>query len=77
MKIIIPQIIVCGDKDFSWINSRKEKLIHEQNSIYNNCSKNNDTKIFQKLMILWRNIHLAMNESNDTCYSYVATKLVK
>ena len=37
----------------------------------------NDPQIFEKLTFLQKKLHLAMEESKDTYYSNLSTKLVK
>ena len=37
----------------------------------------NDTQIFEKLTLLQKKLHLAMEESKDTYYSDLSKKLVK
>ena len=59
---IAHEIIICDDWDPLWINNRITKLIYGQNSLCKAYRKNNDTQIFEKLMLLqkfyiwlWRN----------------------
>ena len=69
--------ITCDDRDPPWINNRIKKLIYEQNSLDKDYRKNNDTKIFEKLTLLQKKLHLATEESKDTYYSNLSTKLAK
>ena len=71
------ETIICDDRDPPWINSRIKKLIYERNSLYKDYRKNNDTQIFEKLMLFQKKLHLAMKESKDTYYSNLSTKLAK
>ena len=71
------ETIICDDRDPPWINNRIKKLIYERNSLYKDYGKNNDTQIFEKLTLLQKNLHLAMEESKDTYYSNLSTKLAK
>ena len=71
------ETIICDDRDPPWINNRIKKLICEQNSLYKDYRKNNDTQIFEKLTLLQKKLHLAIEESKDTYYSNLSTKLVK
>ena len=69
--------ITCDDRDPPWFNNRIKKLIYEQNSLDKDYRKNNDTKIFEKLTLLQKKLHLATEESKDTYYSNLSTKLAK
>ena len=71
------ETIICDDRDSPWINNRIKKLIHERNNLYKDYRKNNETVIFEKLTLLQKKLHLAMEESKDTYYSNLSTKLVK
>ena len=71
------ETIICDDRDPPWINNRIKKLIYEGNSLYKDYRKNNDTQIFEKLTLLQKKLHLAMEESKDTYYSNLSTKLAK
>ena len=71
------ETIICDDRDPPWINNRIKKLIYERNSLYEDYRKNSDTQIFEKLTPLQKKLHLAMEESKDTYYSNLSTKLVK
>ena len=71
------ETIICDDRDPPWINNRIKKLIYERNSLYKDYRKNNDTQIFEKLTLLQKKLHLAMEESKDTYYSDLSTKLAK
>ena len=71
------EIIICDDRDPSSINNRIKKLIHERNSLYKDYRKNNHTQIFEKLTLLQKKLHLAMEESKDTYYSNLSTKSAK
>ena len=69
--------IICYDRDPPWIHNRIKKIIYERNSLYKDYHKNNDTRIFEKLTFLQKKLHLAMEESKNTYYSNLSTKLVK
>ena len=69
--------IICHDRDPPWINNRIKKLIYKRNSLYKDYRKNNDTQIFEKLRLLQKKLHLAMEESKDTYYFNLSTKLAK
>ena len=71
------ETINCDDRDTPWINNRIKKIIYERNSLYKDYRKNNDTQIFEELTLLQKKLHLAMEESKDTYYSNLSTKLVK
>ena len=71
------ETINCDDRDPPWINNRIKKIIYERNSLYKDYRKNNDTQIFEELTLLQKKLHLAMEESKDTYYSNLSTKLVK
>ena len=71
------ETIICDDRDPPWINNRTKILIYKRNSLYKDYCKNNDTQIFEKLMLLQRKLHLAMGESKDTYYSNLSTKLAE
>ena len=71
------ETIICDDRDLPWINNRIKTLIYERNSLYKDYCKNNDTQIFEKLTLLQKKLHLAVDESKDTYYSNLPTKLVK
>ena len=77
MNFIPHETITCDDRDPSWINNRIKKLIHERNSLYNDYCKNDDIQIFGKLTLLQKKLHLSMEESKNTVYSNLFTKLVK
>ena len=77
MNFIPHETITCDDRDSSWINNRIKKLIHERNSLYNDYRKNDDIQIFGKLTLLQKKLHLSMEESKNTVYSNLFTKLVK
>ena len=70
---ILHETIICNGHP-PWISNRIINLIHEQNSLYKDYRKSNDTEIFEKLTLLQKKLHLAMEELKDTCHS---TKLVK
>ena len=77
---ILPETIICDDRDYPWINTRIIIIIkknYERNSLYKDYRKNNDTQFFEKLTFLQKKLHLAMEESRDTYYSNLSTKLVK
>ena len=46
MNFIPHETIICDDRGPPWINNRIKKIIYEQNSLYKDCCKNNDTQIF-------------------------------
>ena len=71
------EAIICDDRDPPWINNRIKKLIYERNSLYKVYRVNIDTRIFEKLTLLQKKLDLAMEESKDTYYSNLSTKLVK
>ena len=71
------ETINCDDRDPPWINNRIKKIIYERNSLYKDYRKNNDTQIFEKLTLIQKKLHLAMEESKDAYYSNLSTKLVK
>ena len=71
------ETIICDDRDPPWINNRIKKIIYERNSLYKVYRVNNDTQIFEKLTLLQKKLDLAMEESKDTYYSNLSTKLVK
>ena len=71
------ETIICDDRDPPWINNRIKKLIYEGNSLYKDYRKNNDTQIFEKLTLLQKKFHLAMEESKDTYYSNLQNKISK
>ena len=73
---ILGETIICDNGDLPWINNRREKSIHERNSPYKNYRKNNDTQIFEKLTLLQKKLHVAMEKSKDTCYSNLSPKLI-
>ena len=56
---------------------QNKKIIYERNSLYKDYRKNNDTQIFEKLTFFQKKLHLAVEESKDTYYSNLSTKLVK
>ena len=58
------ETIICDDRDPPWINKRIKKIIYEQNILYKDYCKSNDTKIFEKFL-------------KDAYYSNLSTKLVK
>ena len=62
-------IIIC--------DYRIKQLIYERNSLYKVYRISNDPQIFEKLTFLQKKLHLAMEESKDTYYSNLSTKLVK
>ena len=70
---ILHETIICNGLP-PWISNRIINLIHEQNSLYKDYRKITDTEIFEKLTLLQKKLHLAMEELKDTCHS---TKLVK
>ena len=51
------ETIIC---DPTWINNRMKPLICELNSLYKDHPKNNDTQIFEKLTLLVKKLHLAI-----------------
>ena len=69
--------IIYDDRDPPWIHNRIKKIIYERNSLCKDYRKNNDTRIFEKLTFLQKKLHLAMEESKNTYYSNLSTKLVK
>ena len=71
------ETIICDDRDPPWINNRIKQLIYERNSLYKVYRISNDPQIFEKLTFLQKKLHLAMEESKDTYYSDLSTKLVK
>ena len=71
------ETIICDDRDPPSITNRIKKLIYEGNSLYKVYRVNNDTRIFEKLTLLQKKLDLAMEESKDTYYSNLSTKLVK
>ena len=70
------ETIICDDRDPLWINSRMKKIICERDSLCKGYCKNNDTQIIEKLSLLQKKLHLAIEESKDTYYSILSTKLV-
>ena len=71
------ETIICDDRDPPWINNRIKQLIYERNSLYKVYRISNDPQIFEKLTFLQKKLHLAMEESKDTYYSDLSTKLLK
>ena len=71
------ETIICDDRDPPWINNTIKKLIYERNSLCKDCRKNNDTQTFEKLTLLQKKLHLAVEESKNTYCSNLSTKLVK
>ena len=71
------ETIICDDRDPPWIHNRIKNLIYERNSLNKVYRSNNDTLIFEKLTLLQKKLDLAMEESKDTYYSNLSTKLVK
>ena len=51
-------------------------IIYKRNSLYKDYRKNNNNQIFEKLTLLQK-LHLAKEESKDTYYSNLSTKLIK
>ena len=60
------ETINCDDRDPPWINNRIKKIIYERNSLYKDYRKNNDTQIFEKLTLLQKKLHLAMEELKNS-----------
>ena len=75
--VILHETINCDDRYPPWINNRIKKLIYERNSLYKDYCKNDNTQIFEKLTLLQKKLHLAMEELKDTYYSNLSTKSVK
>ena len=71
------ETIIYDDRDPPWINNIIKKIVYERKHLYNDYRKNNDTQVFEKLTLLQNKFHLAMEESKDTYYSNLSTKLVK
>ena len=71
------ETINCDDRDLPWVNNRIKKIIYERNSLYKDYRKDNDTQISEELTLVQKKLHLAMEESKDTYYSNLSTKLVK
>ena len=71
------EAIICDDRDPPWINNRIKKLIYERNNLCNVYRVNNNTQISEKRTLLQKKLDLAMEESKDTYYSNLLTKLVK
>ena len=61
--------IICDDRDPPWINNRIKKLIYERNSLYKVYRVNNDTRMFEKLMLLKKKLDLAMEQLKNIYYS--------
>ena len=78
MANFVPHETVISDyRDPPWINNRIKKIIYRQNSLYKVYRTNSDTQIFEKSTFLQRKLHLAMEESKETYYFDLPTKLVK
>ena len=78
MANFIPQeTIICDNRNPPWIINRIKQLIYERNSLYKVCRISNDPQIFEKLTFLRKKLHLTIEESKDTYYSVLSTKLVK
>ena len=71
------EAIICDDRDPPWINNRIKKLIYERNNLCNVYRVNNNTQISEKRTLLQKKLDLAMEESKDTYYFNLSTKLVK
>ena len=71
------ETIICDDRDPLWINNRIKKIIYEWSSLYKVHRISNDTQIFQKLTLLQKKFHLAVEESKDTYNSDLSAKLAK
>ena len=77
MSNFIPcEAIICDDRDL-FMDWQENKKIHEENNLYKNYLKNNDTKMFEKLTLLPKQLHPDMVESKNDYYSNYSTKLVK
>ena len=68
------ETITCDDRDPPWINDRIKKLIYDRNSLYKVYCVSNDTQISEKLTLLQKKLHPAMEESKDTYCSYLSKK---
>ena len=68
------ETITCDDRDPPWINDRIKKLIYDRNSLYKVYCISNDTQISEKLTLLQKKFHPAMEESKDTYCSYSSKK---
>ena len=68
------ETITCDDRDPPWINDRIKKLIYDRNSLYKVYCISNDTQISEKLTLLQKKLHPAMEESKDTYCSYSSKK---
>ena len=71
------ETIIFDDRDPPWINNRIKQLIYERNSLYKAYRISNDPQIFEKLTFLQEKLHLTIEESKDTYYPDLSTKLVK
>ena len=68
---------ICDDRDPPWINNTIKHLIYERNSLCKVYRISYDPQIFGKLTFLQKKLHLTIEESKDTYYSDLSTKLVK
>ena len=57
------EAIICDDRNPPWIKDRIKKLIYERNSLYKVYCISNDTQISEKLTLLQKKLHTAMEES--------------
>ena len=62
---ILHETVICDDRDPSCINNRIKKLIHKRHNLNKDYRKNNDTQIFEKLMLSQKKLYLAMEESKS------------
>ena len=65
-----------GDRDPPWINSEIKNLIIEKNLAYKSYSRiNRDVLLFEKFKFLQNQLNVSIENSKQTCYSKLSSKL--
>ena len=68
--------IVCNDRDPPWMNGKIKHLINEKDFAYKSyCRFNRDVFLFEKFKFLQNQLHVSIENSKQTYYSKLASKL--
>ena len=68
--------IVCDDRDSPWMNGDIKNLINEKNLAYkSHCRFNREAFLFEKFKFLQNQLNVSIENSKQTYYSKLASKL--
>ena len=71
------EIIICNDRDPTWINKNIKKLINDKNRAYTSyCLNENNSSTFQNLQFLQSILNSLIEKSKLKYYAHLSKKLL-